>query len=628
MTILRALFIVMLLSSSFSGQAEEYIESFHSDIEVQRNGDLQVTETIVVRAEGQSIRRGIYRDFPTRYTTAQGRAMSVDFEVISVLRDGHSEPYHIKNQSNGKRVYIGEQNVYLSPGFYEYQIQYRTTRQLGFFEDFDELYWNVTGNGWEFRIDRASARVTLPDAVTDFQLTGYTGPQGSTARNLRYRRSSGNQAYFESSQPLGRHEGLTIVAGWPKGLVNEPSASQRRAWFFEDNQPALIVGGGTLALFAYYLMLWQRFGRDPASGVIIPRYQPPAGYSPASMRYVQNMGYDKKCFTSAIINLAVKGAAEIDDDKGQFKVIKRDATDLPLAPGEGQVLNGLFGDGRDMINVAQSNHRILSKAIGKHKKSLQRDYEKKYFNTNSRLLIPGVLATALVIAIAVMRLPSEEVITKTIFFGVFSVIPLIMLSAIWRGLKRFRKKGKIQVAANVVVLLVFAWVILNNGVPIAEFSEAVPLPLVAGVIAMLAMHYYFYQWLKAPTLAGRRLLDRVEGFKHYLKVAEEDEIALAGAPEFTIGLYEAYLPYAIALDLENEWTAKLNHAIARGLIESNYSHPGWYHARGPSDSNFTSALSSSLDSAIASSSVAPGSSSGMSGGSSGGGGGGGGGGGW
>ena len=191
---------------------------------------------------------------------------------------------------------------------------------------------------------------------------------------------------------------------------------------------------------------------------------------------------------------------------------------------------------------------------------------------------------------------------KTIFFGVFSVVPLIMLSAIWRGLKRRRRRGKIQVAVNIVVLLVFAWVIFSMGIPIVEFSEAVPLPLVAGVIAMLAMHYFFYQWLKAPTHAGRRLLDQVEGFKHYLKVAEEDEIALAGAPKFSIGLYETYLPYAIALDLENEWTAKLNHAIAKGLIESTYSHPRWYQARGHQDNHFSNALSSSFDAAIASSS--------------------------
>jgi uncharacterized membrane protein YgcG len=628
MTLLRSLVASLLLSLAFTCQADEYIVSFHSDIEVRVNGDLHVTETIVVRAEGKSIRRGIYRDFPTRYQNAKGRSMSVDFEVLSVQRDGNAEPYHIKNRPNGKRVYIGNQNIHLSPGFYEYQINYTTSRQLGFFDEFDELYWNVTGTGWAFRIDRASARVTLPDTFIDFRLTGYTGPQGSTAQDLIYRRSTGNQAYFETSQPLNRQEGLTIVASWPKGIVNQPSHAQRRAWFFEDNRPSLIVTGGALALFAYYLILWRWYGRDPETGVIIPHYQPPEGYSPASMRFVQNMGYDKKCFTSAIINLAVKGAAEINDDEGQFKVIKQDTPDLSLAPGEAQVLSGLFGDGRGNISIVQSNHGILSKAIGKHKKSLKRDFERKYFNTNSWLLIPGILATAIIIATAITSLPSEEIIMKTIFFGVFTMVPLMMLSAVWRGFKRRGKSGKIQVAVNLVVLLVFSGIVVSIAAPIMEFSAVVPLPLVAGVIAMLAMHYFFYQWLKAPTLAGRRLLDKIEGFKHYLKVAEEDEIALTEAPKFTIGLYETYLPYAIALDLENEWTAKLNRAIELGLVERHYSHPRWYHAHGHRGDHFSSALSSSFDSAISSSSVAPGSSSGSSGGSSGGGGGGGGGGGW
>ncbi|MBT8436442.1 MAG: DUF2207 domain-containing protein [Gammaproteobacteria bacterium] len=629
MTLWRSLLALPLLSLAFTCLAEEYIESFHSDIEVRLNGDLNVTETLVVRAEGKSIRRGIYRDFPTLYTNPQGRKVSVGFEVLSVQRDGRAESYHLKNRSNGKRVYIGDPNILLSPGFYEYQINYTTTRQLGFFDEFDELYWNVTGNGWSFRIDRASARVTLPVSFIDFQLTGYTGPQGSTAQNLVYRRSAGNQAYFETSQPLGRQEGLTIVASWPKGVVDEPSDAQRRAWFFEDYRPSLIVVGGALALFAYYLVLWRWFGRDPETGVIVPLYQPPEEYSPASMRFVQNMGYDKKCFTSAIINLAVKGAVEINDDEGQFKVIKQETRDLSLAPGEAQVLSGLFGEGRDNISIDQSNHVILSRAIGKHKISLKRDYEKTYFNTNSRLLFPGILATVIVIATAVSNLPSEEIIMKTIFFGVFTAIPLIMLSAVWRGFKRRGKGGKFQVAINLVVLVVFCGALVNNvAAPIIEFSEVAPLPLIAGALAMVAMHYFFYQWLKAPTLAGRRVLDKIEGFKHYLKVAEEDEIALTEAPEFTIGIYETYLPYAIALDLENEWTAKLNRAIAFGLVDRRYSHPGWYHARGNRDDHFSSALSSSMDSAISSSSVAPGSSSGSSGGSSGGGGGGGGGGGW
>ena len=114
------LLLLLLLSTPLA--AEEYIESFHSDIEVRRNGDLLVTETILVRAEGKSIRRGIFRDFPTRYRRGDGRDLVVGFEALTVTRDGHAEPFDIRNQATGKRVYIGHKNVYLSPVFYEYQI--------------------------------------------------------------------------------------------------------------------------------------------------------------------------------------------------------------------------------------------------------------------------------------------------------------------------------------------------------------------------------------------------------------------------------------------------------------------------------------------------------------------------
>ena len=608
--------------------AAEYIESFHSDIEVGRNGDLIVTESIRVHAEGKQIRRGIYRDFPTRYKDARGRQVTVGFELLSVKRNRKDEPFHTENLSNGVRVYIGDSSVYLSPGFYDYQIRYRSSRQLGFFDDFDELYWNVTGNGWAFEIRRASARVILPAAAENLGLTGYTGAQGSIAQNLDFRRLDANRAYFQSTAALAPREGMTIVANWPKGLVQEPDAAQRRAWFIEDNRASIMVFAGTLALFVYYLLLWRWCGRDPAAGIIVPRYRAPAGYSPASMRFIERMDYDKTCFTTAIINLAVKGAIEIEDDDGDFKLKKTGSAVSTLAAGEKEVLNGLFSGGHNEINIVRSNHSLLSKAIGQHKKSLKRDYEKKYFNTNSWLIVPGVLGSLLLAIIAIASLPSEEVIMKAVFLGIFTMAPLMIIYTTINRILRMGRNGILRYGIFLVPMFIFFGFFFSFGFPYVEFAQDVPVALVVGLVAMLAMHYFFYQWLKAPTLAGRRLLDQVEGFRHYLEVAEDDEIAMQGAPEFSTEIYETYLPYAIALDLENEWTAKLNHAIAAGTVDRSYSHPAWYHARGHSGNRFSSTLANSFNSAIAASSVAPGSSSGSSGGSSGGGGGGGGGGGW
>jgi uncharacterized membrane protein len=189
-------------------------------------------------------------------------------------------------------------------------------------------------------------------------------------------------------------------------------------------------------------------------------------------------------------------------------------------------------------------------------------------------------------------------------------------------------RRKIHFGVNLIGIVVFIVFIANSGLMLENLITGVSWAAIGGIFLMLLMNYFFHNWLKAPTLAGRKLLDQIEGFKHYLEVAEQDQLALTDQPAFTSNLYEKYLPYAIALNLENAWTAKLNRAIKNGVIERGYRQPAWYHGHRHHGNHFSDSLSNSFNSAISSSSVAPGSSSGSSGGSSGGGGGGGGGGGW
>ena len=624
---LRLLLLLLVTFWLPVSPAAEYIESFHADIEIQKNGDLLVTEIISVFAEGKKIKRGIYRDFPTRYRGSDGSDHSVGFELLSVTRDHSDEPFHTKKQSNGIRIYIGDANVFLKPGIYTYQIRYRTDRQLGYFDDHDELYWNVTGNGWDFEIRRASARVTLPEAATNLVLTGYTGKQGSEEQALDFGRDGKNRAWFQSARKLRPREGLTIVAGWEKGLVEQPSDDQIRAWFVADHKGSIIVAGAIIAVLFYYLLLWHWFGRDPKAGVIVPRYRPPAGYSPASMRFIKNMWYDKACFTTAVINLAVKGELEINERGGDYVLVKTGPAGQPLAAGEQAVLFGLFA-GSDTIEIEQANHRTLSSAIDNHRASLKRDYQKKYFNSNSWYLLPAILVSFGLLVLAVMGLPSEDLIAKTLLITAFTLVPVAgAYSSLYQIFHR-RKRGLFGIISMVGPIAFVVFLFWFIGPLMVDLAKDVPLVISVGAVVLLALHFLFYQLLKAPTLAGRRLLDQIEGFEHYLRVAEEDELALAGAPKFTAEIYETYLPYAIALDLENEWSAKLDRAIAYGSIRSDYDSPRWYRSYHEGGRGFSTALATSFNSAIASSSVAPGSSSGSSGGSSGGGGGGGGGGGW
>ena len=248
----------------------------------------------------------------------RGRRYNVGFEVLSVKRDGESESYFIESISNGKRVYIGRKNYFLPRGQYTYDITYKTDRQLGFFEEYDELYWNVTGNDWSFSIDHASAVVTLPHGVNkhDIQLFAYTGRQGAKGTSYSHRFDESDRPVFRTTKKLHAREGLTISVAWSPGFVQRPGGVQTAINQFKNHTPELIGGGGLLGVLLYYLIIWLRIGRDPEKGTIIPRFEPPKGLSPAAVRYISKMGFDHRAFAAAVISMAVKGYISIvENDK-------------------------------------------------------------------------------------------------------------------------------------------------------------------------------------------------------------------------------------------------------------------------------------------------------------------------
>ena len=169
--------------------ADERILDYHSDIVIQQDGWLEVTETIQVRAESKQIIRGIYRDYPTRYKGNFDNTVKVDYEPLAVFRNGMPEDYHGEHLSNGVRTYFGDANRIVGYGESTYIFRYRAGRMLGFFENHDEPFWNVTGNSWTFPIDRASATVRFgfDVAAGDIEVKAYTGPQGHVGTDYKAR---------------------------------------------------------------------------------------------------------------------------------------------------------------------------------------------------------------------------------------------------------------------------------------------------------------------------------------------------------------------------------------------------------------------------------------------------------
>ncbi|GAB4347179.1 MAG: DUF2207 domain-containing protein [Gammaproteobacteria bacterium] len=686
---------IFLLFLAFPAAAVEEILSFHSDIQVNPDGSMVVTETIRVRAEGREIKRGIYRDFPTDYKDRFGNRYRVGFEVRQVLRDGRAESYHTRPQGNGVRVYIGHKDRFLRPGEYTYTLTYRTDRQLGFFDDHDELYWNVTGNGWLFPIREATAVVRLPGTVPPEspRPEAYTGPQGARGQDYESYVDYDGTVRFKTTRRLGSREGLTIVVAWPKGHVHEPTTEERIGYLLEDNRALLVGALGLTIVLIYYWLIWWRLGRDPEAGVIIPRYTPPEGYSPASMRFIRKMGYDHKTFAAALVNLAVKGMVEITDDGREYTLFRTDKAAEGLAPGERVLLRLLFGkpargshrklkaylkeakqgsnrfrltprsllgallnktdferlkqhlealneqgvlsdDATGMVVLEKRNHALINGALTAHKNSLKNDYDKIYFNTHRGWLVPGILLSVATLVIAAFAQDNEEQLAVGLFMSLWlsgwTVGVVLLFRRVWdawRGMRSLLEAGG-ALFITAFALPFFAGEAFGLFILFSEAGPAIPFVLVAALLINLL----FFQLMKAPTRAGRELLDKVEGFRQYLEVAEKDEMNFRNPPEKTPELFERYLPYALALDVEQQWAERFAGLFHRLEQEGAAYRPGWYrgsHWNSADLSGFSSAVGSSLGSAIASSSTAPGSSSGSGGGgSSGGGGGGGGGGGW
>jgi uncharacterized membrane protein YgcG len=379
---------------------DERILDFTSDIAIGADGGLAVTETIVVRAEGASIRRGILRDFPTEYTDRAGNKVRVPFDVVTVNRDGAPEHYALESLANGVRIRIGRSDVLLDRGEHRYEIRYRTARQLGFFGTYDELYWNVTGNGWTFAIDRVRARVTLPQPVPAAQLAAeaYTGPFGARGRDYTARLLDGG-AEYETTRPLAPYQGLTLVLAFPKGLVAPPSVLTRARWFVQDNVGAGVAFGGVLLVWAFLYRRWDRIGRDPRPGPLFPRYEPPSLMSAAAVRFVDRMAFDSRCFAAALLGLGARGYLKINQSEDVF-ALTRTGREVAFGTGEKTMADKLFGGGQ-ATQLQKKYDPSVQAAQRELSEALEHQYADVLFKRNRTPLVLAGLGAAATIAAAI-----------------------------------------------------------------------------------------------------------------------------------------------------------------------------------------------------------------------------------
>ena len=632
----RALLVLGALALSFAVRAEEGITMFASDVALAADGSAHVVEQIEVVTEGRKIRHGVFRDIPTVLTNEDFSRHYSELTVTGVWRGETPEPYRVENIEGGKRIVIGDIGIWLDPGIYAYTIEYTMTRVGRRFADHDELYWNVTGNFWDFPILAAGARITLPDGAVLTDLQGYTGALGSTEQAVEISREGDTSAIFVATRLFDIGEGLTLSASFDKGVLVEPTDTQALIDYLSDHR-ALVLPVGLLAVvLGYNLLAWLLIGRDPIKGTIIPLFYPPEGLSPAMVHYVHHMRWMNdgwQAFTAGLIDLAVRRLiilrpGDPKDRNRRTSISTTDQTSGDLSAEEHQLLAYLRT--KKHLTVDRRTGPDLGRQLERFKTAALNATPTVYFRNNIAATLVS-LALCLVSA-AVMYLTG---VLDVVAIAVEAVLGFLMLTGY-----AFFSKGRFGAFANYasaiyffgvvfVVVLTCGWFLLDD-----LFSSVYRLAPFAIMLAILVVSLVFIVVMRAPTREGRAVMDLIDGFAMYVRTAEKQRLNFEKEPQMTIARFETILPYAVALGLEENWTERFEADLARNAVPD--ARGGTYRPRWGAQSALGAAslaagitsISGGLASSMASAQPSSSSSGGGGGGSSGGGSGGGGGGGW
>ena len=572
--VLRAwmLAVPLLLTApqALAAQRSLEIRRFDALIAVEADASIDVTETIEARFNGKW--NGIYRKVPVKYRTPQGFNWSIRLELVSATDD----------QGNALRTETSRESHYVQykiwiPGAEDatrtIALRYRARNALRFFDEHDELYWNVTGDEWDVSLGMVTAAITLPEGATGVRATAFNGVQGATLREAELTESASGIA-IRMPRPLEFREGVTAVVGWDKGFVREPTRLDRAGGFLASNWPL----GIPFAVLATMLAIWRRRGRDPRRRPVAVQYEPPADLTPAEAGTLTDERVDMRDITATVVDLAVRGFLKIEEvekkelfglvtsEDFRFHRLRPESEWSGLAPHERRILKGIFEDADDDGAVMLSD--------------LRNEFYKELDGIRS-----GVM---------------DRLMTK----GMFRVRPDQTRTA-W-----------------VVGGMIFGVLLAFGGSMVAAAFSLTPVPfLIAGALSAVIVMVIGWQ-MPARTEAGTRMLEQTLGFGEFLERVDRDRYEnVKRTPE----MFERFLPYAMAFGVEAKW--------AKAFRDIYVQPPGWYagtHAGLFNATTFSRSLSSMSTQTAGAMSSSPRSSSGsgFSGGSSGGGGGGGGGGGF
>jgi len=635
---------LLFVLAPLAARADEVITSYNTAVRLAVNGNVDVIETITVRAEADQIRHGIYRDIPTQLTNDDNSRLRSTLDVIEVKRDGQAEPYTVSNidppdgstvdKSRFKRIRIGSADVLLDPGNYTYTIHYTMTRMARLFADHDELFWNATGNYWAFPIEKATATLIVPDGAQIDGAIGYTGPPGSTEQAVTISNQTATSASFAATRTLQPGEGLTVAVKFQKGILTMPEGIASLGNWLSDHRELVFPAIGALIVLLYNYFAWSSVGRDPRKGTIIPLFHPPEGLSAPMVHYVKSMGFKQSgwtALTSAIFDLGVRGLVMIDKVGKSTRITSLGADGAAALPAEEK---GIFDylRAKGVTTIDKTDGPALNTRRREMVTAITKAAGSTYFKNNVGYTLLGFALSLLILGALVLL----DIIDPGVL--VVAAVVSAVLGVILGLVSNIGSRGWTQSVFVVIWIAVIGFNVFGSSL---SFLSRMNLDTgMIGAASIILIQVFFAFIMRAPTVAGRALMDKIEGFKMYLDTAEKNRLNYVekGEPPMTVKRFESILPFAIALGVEKPWTQRFEGDLARNAVadaQGGYS-PLWYRGNDWSSSssgfsNVVSSMATGMSAAMIAAQPSSSSGSGFSGGGgggSGGGGGGGGGGGW
>ena len=513
----RLLIVPLLCFLTFSqllpAAARSFVLSrFDVELQVLSGGDLLVTETVSPRFEGAW--NGIERLIPVEYRTPQGFNYSLLLDRVTVT-DEQGTP--LTFESSRERHY---RNLKIwIPGATDatrtFVLKYRVRNGLKFFEDHDELYWNVTGDEWDVPIEQASARIILPPQTTGIRAQAFTGAYGAREAAATVE-IVGAGVEMTMTRALGFREGLTAVVGWDKGIVAAPTALDQTHTFLVSN----CALGIPLLVFIVMYRLWATRGRDPRLRPITVLYEPPDRLTPAEAGTLVDDSPDTRDLTATVVDLAVRGYLRIAEQKAEHLFGLWSSTDyrfhrtkpsqewttLPIY--ERLLLEALFKDSTtDDVSLSSLENRFYRSLPPIQDAIFESLQKRKYYTQRPDRVKQGYLIGGIVL-------------------GMLLTFALSALADRWG-----------------MAPLTFLGAGALSGLIVVGFGRIMP----------------------ARTLQGSRALEGVLGFEEFLTRVEVDRFdRVIKTPE----LFEKFLPYAMALGVEKNWAGAFESIVMTA--------PAWY----------------------------------------------------